>query len=143
MQKTHFLLLKKLKNTSSAQLCCCSSKLITNWVRCIINPSVPKAENLKIRQFNFKLTFAVSICKGNGRFWHSLLWALWTKGLKRSVLAVCNICFLKAINLIEVQKYLFGINGLNSWAGHLRFFGFIFHFKVGLDLKNNVSAQFC
>ena len=33
-------------------------------------------------------------------------------GLKRSVLAPCNTCFLKAINYIEVQKYLFGINGL-------------------------------
>ena len=33
-------------------------------------------------------------------------------GLKRSVLAACNIFFLKTINYIEVQKYLFGFNGL-------------------------------
>ena len=30
----------------------------------------------------------------------------------RSVLAACSICFLKTINYIEVQLYLFGINGL-------------------------------
>ena len=28
------------------------------------------------------------------------------------MLAACNICFLKTINKLEVQKYLFGINGL-------------------------------
>ena len=28
------------------------------------------------------------------------------------MLAACNICFLKTINSIGVQKYLFGINGL-------------------------------
>ena len=32
--------------------------------------------------------------------------------LKRSVLAACNIYFLKTINYIEVQKYLFGTNRL-------------------------------
>ena len=36
--------------------------------------------------------------------------SLGTNGLTRSVLAACNICFLKTINYIEVQKYLFGIN---------------------------------
>ena len=36
-----------------------------------------------------------------------------TNGFKRSVVAACNICFLKTINCIEVQKNLFGINGLN------------------------------
>ena len=30
------------------------------------------------------------------------------------MLTACNISFLKAINYIEVPKYLFGINGL-SW----------------------------
>ena len=60
------------------------------------------------------LTFSGLICKGNSRFWHSLLWTLGTNGLKTSVLAPCNIRFLKTINWIEVQKYLFGINGLNS-----------------------------
>ena len=29
-----------------------------------------------------------------------------------SMLAACDICFLEAINLIEEQRYLFGINGL-------------------------------
>ena len=42
-----------------------------------------------------------------------LLGALGTNGLKRSVLAACSLYFLKAINYIEVQKYLFGINGLS------------------------------
>ena len=36
-------------------------------------------------------------------------------GLKGSVLAAWNICFLKTINLIEVQKYLFDINGLSDF----------------------------
>ena len=71
---------------------------------------------MKIRQFNFKLTFTGLICKGYCRFWHSLLWALWTYGLKRSVLPTWGICFLKSINYI--QMYLFGINGLNH---HHRF----------------------
>ena len=30
------------------------------------------------------------------------------------VLAACSICFLQTINYLEVQKYLFGINGLKS-----------------------------
>ena len=30
------------------------------------------------------------------------------------MLAVCSICFLKTINYIEVQTYLFGINGLKA-----------------------------
>ena len=30
------------------------------------------------------------------------------------MLAACNICFLKTINYIEVQKYFFGINGLST-----------------------------
>ena len=42
------------------------------------------------------------------------MWAFGTIGLKRSVLTACSICFLKTINYIEVQKYLFGINGLNA-----------------------------
>ena len=33
-------------------------------------------------------------------------------GLNRSVSAACNIYFLKTINYFEVQKHLFGINGL-------------------------------
>ena len=33
-------------------------------------------------------------------------------GLKRPVFAACNFCYLKTKNYIEVQKYLFGINGL-------------------------------
>ena len=37
-----------------------------------------------------------------------------SNGLKRSVLAVCNICLIKTVNYIEVQMYLFGINGLNK-----------------------------
>ena len=67
---------------------------------------------LKIRQFNFNLTFTGLICKGNSRFWHSLLWALGTNGLKMSVLADCSTCFLKTINYKEVLKYVFGTNGL-------------------------------
>ena len=40
---------------------------------------------------------------------------LGTNGLKRSVLAACNICFLKTINYIKVQKYfIFEINGLSD-----------------------------
>ena len=35
--------------------------------------------------------------------------------VKWSVLAASNICFLKTIDCIEVQKYLFAINGLNNW----------------------------
>ena len=30
------------------------------------------------------------------------------------MLAACSICFLKTINYVEVQKYLFGINGLRE-----------------------------
>ena len=49
-----------------------------------------------------------------------------------SVLAACNISFIKTINYIEVQKYQFGINGLINRVklvklrdGHFRYF-FIF-----------------
>ena len=36
-------------------------------------------------------------------------------GWKRSVLAAaCNVCFLKTINWMEVQKYLFGVYGLKE-----------------------------
>ena len=42
----------------------------------------------------------------------TLLWALGTNGLKMSVLAAYNTCFLETINYIEVQKYHFGIDGL-------------------------------
>ena len=55
------------------------------------------------------------MCKGNSRFWHSLLWALGTNGLKMSVLAACSIFFLKTIIYIEVQKCHFGINGLRQF----------------------------
>ena len=34
------------------------------------------------------------------------------------VFAPYNFCFLKTINYIEVQNYLFGINGLKSFAFH-------------------------
>ena len=46
--------------------------------------------------------------------WHLLLLALGTNEIKRSVLAACSIYFLKTINWIDVQKYLFGIDGLNA-----------------------------
>ena len=41
--------------------------------------------------------------------------------LKRSVLAACNICIIKTIIYIEVQKYPFGFNGLKkkyTWNLH-------------------------
>ena len=38
------------------------------------------------------------------------------KRLLLAVLAACNVCFLKTINFIEAQKYLFGINGLTQWV---------------------------
>ena len=40
-----------------------------------------------------------------------------TNGLRRFALAPCSICSLKTRNEIEVQKYLFGINGL---AAHVQ-----------------------
>ena len=30
------------------------------------------------------------------------------------MLVACNVCFIKTINYIELQKYLFGINGLTG-----------------------------
>ena len=39
-----------------------------------------------------------------------------TDGLKSSVLGPCNMCFLKTIIYLEVQKYLFGTNGLSLTA---------------------------
>ena len=43
-----------------------------------IKPLVPRVQEIKIPQ----LTFTGLICKGNRRFWHSLLWALGPNGLK-------------------------------------------------------------
>ena len=37
-----------------------------------------------------------------------------------TVMAACNISFLKTISYIEVQKYLFGINGL-KYSIHLAY----------------------
>ena len=66
------------------------------------NPLVPRVQNIKSRQFRFRLTLTGLICKGNGRFWHSLSWALGTNGLKRSEIAACNFCFLKIVNYTKV-----------------------------------------
>ena len=65
----------------------------------------------KLADFRWLLLadFTGLICEGNGRFWLSLLQAVGTNGLKWAVLAVH--CFLKNVTYIEVQKYLFGING--------------------------------
>ena len=60
------------------------------------------------------MTFSGLICKENSGFWHSLLWGLEIDGLKRSVLYVCNNCFLKTINYVVVQKFLLDINGLTD-----------------------------
>ena len=76
-----------------------------------LNPLVPRGCKNKNSQTGYNWLFWLNF-KGSSTFWHSLLWALETSGLKRSVLAPCNFCFLKTINYIEVQKYLFGINGL-------------------------------
>ena len=77
-----------------------------------LNPFVPRVQTIKIHQFSFNWRLLALFVKENGRFWYWLSWALGTDGLKSSVLAACNIFFLKTINYIEVQKYLFGINGL-------------------------------
>ena len=67
-------------------------------------------------------------------------WIGWPNRLKRSVLAPCNICFLKATNFIEVQKYPFCINGVNhdkfvmSGQIHFSMAPFAFCFQH-LDLK--------
>ena len=79
------------------------------------NPLVPRQgykNKNPPKSFNWLLlaSFTGLICEGNSRFWHNV--SLGTYGLKRSALAAWNICFLKTINYIEVQKYLFGINGL-------------------------------
>ena len=71
--------------------------------------SAEGAKNHKKTQTSFKLTFTGLINKANGRFWHSLLWALGTNGLKSSVLAFYNICFIKNSKLYRVTKYLFSI----------------------------------
>ena len=82
-----------------------------------LSPLVPRVQKIKIRQFA-SIDFGL-ICKRISRFWHSLLWAWGTYGFNRPVLAACTICFLKTINYIEVQKYLFGINGLRWHFFHI------------------------
>ena len=91
-------------------------RLRSDPTRSLLNPSVPRMQKLKIRHFNFQLIIPGLICRRNIRFWRPQLWPLGTNGLKRSVLSACSICFLKTINykIIEVQKYLFGINGLKD-----------------------------
>ena len=69
-------------------------------------------QKIKIR---YKLTFTGLICKGNKLiivFDIHYYEALETNGFKSSVLATCNIYFLQIIKYLDVQKYLFGINGL-------------------------------
>ena len=82
-------------------------------------PRVQKIKAMPISFWPFCNWLLITYCKGNNRFWHSLLWTLWNNGLERSVLAVCNICFLKTINYIKVQRYLFGNNGLRTVLAEL------------------------
>ena len=67
--------------------------LIVSPIRAGVNPLVPRMEKNKNSPISFN-GLASLICKENGRFWHTLLWALGTYGLKGSALAACNICFL-------------------------------------------------
>ena len=57
------------------------------------------------------------------------LWALGTNGLNRAELAACNICFLKTINYIKVQKYLFGINGFTKQCGNIKYYLLAYKFQ--------------
>ena len=55
------------------------------------------------------------------------------------MLAACNICFLKTINLIEVQKYIFGTNGLSVQRLKAKFktrVGLIRYFLIFSIIKN-------
>ena len=72
------------------------------------NPLVPRVQKIKIRKLGLIEFYRLNFVK---EIWHTQLWALETNGLKMSVLDPCNTCFLN-LNYIEVQKYLFGINGL-------------------------------
>ena len=71
---------------------------------------VSRLQRIKICQLALTDFYTGLTRKENSIFWHSLFWALGTNGLERSVLAPWNICFLKTINFIEVQKYLCGNN---------------------------------
>ena len=70
----------------------------------------------KNQPINFYLTFTGLICKGNSRFLTHTVVSFRDSGvIMVSVLAACSNNFLKTINYIEVQKYLFGINGLTEF----------------------------
>ena len=47
----------------------------------LVNPLVPNGAEIKNQPMYLWLTFTMLIWAGNGRFWHSLLWALGTNGL--------------------------------------------------------------
>ena len=68
----------------------------------------PRVQKIKNQETRFSRLLLGLICKWKGGFWHPLLWALGTIGLKRSVLAACNISFLKhSLNYIEECKSTF------------------------------------
>ena len=71
---------------------------------------VPMGEKIKIRQFCFKWT---------AQFVKEVI-CLIDHSIVLLGLADCNICFLTPKNQIEIQMYLFGINGLTG--GSRRFF---------------------
>ena len=47
-------------------------KVSLSAMELMLNPLVPRAEKIKIRQYNFELSFNGLICKGNGLFQCSL-----------------------------------------------------------------------
>ena len=75
-KKKHLLLLKRFKNTGSAQLCTtepqppkCPTHVVSSTSPFpTVNPLMPGGAEMKISQFNFKLTFKCLICQGNGIF---------------------------------------------------------------------------
>ena len=86
------------------------------------NPLVPRVQKTRISKTRFITDFTGFICEGNSIF-DTLLLALETNAdptLHNIHIHITfhiqhytyNICFFKTINYIEVQRYLFGINGL-------------------------------
>ena len=78
------------------------------------NPLVPEVQNVKSANLTLNLLLLVWFVKAIVDSDAHKLWALVTNGLEGSVLSACNIDFLQIINYIEVPKYPFGIDGLNS-----------------------------
>ena len=61
-KKNHFV-----RSQFSVRVCLYVQSWTVPLIRAL-NPLVPRVKNIKIRQFNFKLTFTGLIFKGNSRF---------------------------------------------------------------------------